>query len=886
MYSFSDSLSLAIEFPAPVLLVPEDSSRDLGCLKIDFGHISARGRMPTGDGSTEMGSSHNHGRGEGGDGGGRGRAMDLDSKAGPHCTFISTHVTNMSVALHPSFQQISTRLQTQIHAAEQLGRSQVREEEEDTESRSEDILYIIQPFGVRMDVHMPSALTKRIHVDLADNNVSFVIAPRIEMTLTAVTLSRLLHMLDLLQGAMTPPSAAAGTGAGSATGTATATATLAALMVATSDSVLVPEEEEDKTEGCLRQTDSETEAESKRAQQQRKEEEEEVACNLVMLVQMTLPEIKLVLVYEENMQYNMDISLTEMHFDFQDRLYDSVVTLSLGSLAVLDSKRSESQQYLAHSALTSAKSGQSTEELIHITVTTIKSRKSPLYSQYGIDLDLRLGTLSLNMDAKTVLHLRPFYEVLSLGRSLWHYPAPLPPLHATAALQLHPQHGDAGPESATAAAATAISSIPNIPAGLQLTMSLNSISLEVLKDDGVNTDDTSAGTRLETRASVLESVGRLQMQGLASWVRMEAERTCDVRRCAEVSGSGGERGGATGVTNELSAAVTMKSLVVTDTRSTSEAHVHTTILCPAAASAVTSSATMTQDQRAGQGGGEGEEDGDQVRVEFTSETVSTVHQVRNQQRGEGGGGWQQQEHTETTAHTAIRTNHMDVYVSLDAIMELLNVGLENVAALTALTAPLSLEDEEEEEEDDEDEEEEDDDEAFYDALSRPSSERQSPRSNKYRCAEDSLNDPKYEDMGFLDVEEEEEEELSEGGEGLPALLLREKEREKVAGVLVRTKSTSTFATTSVVMPSPKLYVPHLRPYHSLSLSLCVCVCLCVCLSICVCVCDFLSLSLYRSLSLSLSFFFCFLSLSLHDCVATVCPTRLHGYQTHAFVLQF
>jgi hypothetical protein len=278
----------------------------------------------------------------------------------------------------------------------------------------------------------------------------------------------------------------------------------------------------------------------------------------------------------------------------------------------------------------------------------------------------------------------------------------------------------------------------------------------------------------------------MEMSGLSVSVCIEAECNNDWERYVKVSGCDAVIKGST---TSLSADVKMKSLVVTDTRILSEANLYNTILCPGERG----SDGDRDDGR--DGGGEGISSvacngvgpSDQVRIVYSEETTSTLHQVPVPVASSDGSTFslQDEEHSETTINTDISTNVIDVYVSLDAIVDLLNVTMENVAAVTALMGPLSSK-------------------GGYD----------SDESGEYSSGDESEGGYSDDDI-FLDTllspvkgsdDDEEGGFFTATGGGLadvgPAKEVGKSQRP--VGTLVKKRKTATFTTTQIKMPSPKL----------------------------------------------------------------------------------
>lgn len=735
-YNLSESLTVAVDFSAPVLLIPEDSSRDMGCLKVDFGLISAAGSIPTGEDQSGLHSSKasTTRTGEGIEVG-KG-PVDLGTKASSDCTYICTKIKHISVGFHLSFRDVAKS----IIDFEEDGMRRLK--------KHDDALYIVEPFGVRVDFLIPCVMTRSNYVELADINISCDINPKIEVVLTALTYSRVMHLVNMIQWTLTPPSDIGRVSGGSNVDSQSLAEAALSAVVGANDTIYTLCEDIDDND------------------------EKELANNCIINLHAALPEIKVTLIYDEESRNEMSISLSMMTFQFTDRLYDSSVLLNLGGMIISDSSRSESQRTLAHSSREHFE-GQShdweTDELILVSITTFKSSKSPLFTACGNEIDVKMGTISLNIDSNTIMHVRPFYEVAQ-GKFLIEYPPALPPI-SDRWVHENPKHLKLINSESTvspAISSTGLSTgMPNIPAGFQLTLSWDSISLEILKISG------TVLSSMDDNVFDLDSVGKMVMRDLTVNVCMEAERASDFEKYVKVSGCDSV---TKGFTNVLSADVNMKSLVVTDTRSLSEANLYKTLLCPA------------------QHADESEDFGNsnQICIVFTQESISTFHQVVLEEAIGRRGGPQDVENVETTMSTDVSTDGINVYVSLDAIMELLNATLDVVAAASAVMKPLSVVSNDSEEYDDESDTDDDngiddDGDDFYDT-------RSGPVSNSDLTVSTMQNN---DDSSFF---------TCAGEGGFQDIKVSNAATPPRPGIVVKKKNVRTSSTTSVALPSPRMYV--------------------------------------------------------------------------------
>ena len=132
--------------------------------------------------------------------------------------------------------------------------------------------------------------------------------------------------------------------------------------------------------------------------------------NLVQMeVEIKLPVVSLDLTYDVAMGSHLILSVRKLEATMLTRAYDRKILFDLSELSIQDSFRAESQSYLAW---TPTEFG----NLIHVSYVSLFSRKSPLYSKYGTEVNIDFAHLCLNIDVNTLLHLKPFFDVL-LGKN-------------------------------------------------------------------------------------------------------------------------------------------------------------------------------------------------------------------------------------------------------------------------------------------------------------------------------------------------------------------------------------------------------------------------------------------------------------------------------------
>ena len=106
--------------------------------------------------------------------------------------------------------------------------------------------------------------------------------------------------------------------------------------------------------------------------------------------------------------YHLVLAVTSLHNHLVLRCYDMQLDFDLNTLSIEDSQRCASQRDLARTPTTH-------KMLVHISYVYMYSKLSPFYRLHGTEVIVEFAELSLNVDSKGLLHLRPFYEVL-MGR--------------------------------------------------------------------------------------------------------------------------------------------------------------------------------------------------------------------------------------------------------------------------------------------------------------------------------------------------------------------------------------------------------------------------------------------------------------------------------------
>lgn len=442
----------------------------------------------------------------------------------------------------------------------------------------ENSMYLIRPFGIAVGV-------QTIDKSVADMTVSINVQPNIRGELSADKLSRLMHIIDIVPSTFQT----------------------------------LPSDESDATNAIsndfvVPQPTALTIIDTRQVNP--------LQCEI--LVHAVIPEVSLHLQYGSHANERNLLCISGLSTDITMRPYDMQVLFDLGTLSIEDFMREESQVTLAR---TPAEGQQS---LVHFSYTKINHVKSPLYTQYGTEIEVKFGKLYMNADANTLLHLRPCYEII-LGKRLVDYPPELMSIPAAAALSQQ--------TSKTASSSTATTSLLEyVPTKMHVTVTLQTISLELLK-----ADSEMASHSPESR--LLDSVVLLDISGLTAEVIM------------------GKR---------LTTTCAMQSLRIMDTRYLSSEYHFKTILGPTAVqlAPVVEEETLEMERESS------------IEMLALERQDSTPHNLFTLTYSEDS------DHDKSVR---INIGPITSYLSLDTILDLVNIATVNAMAVVELTGPVDTE---------------------------------------------------------------------------------------------------------------------------------------------------------------------------------------------------
>eukprot|EP01033_Poteriospumella_lacustris_P006747 gene6747-4866_t len=126
-----------------------------------------------------------------------------------------------------------------------------------------------------------------------------------------------------------------------------------------------------------------------------------------MKIKVSIVSVSLDLMYD-NAEYKEHIvfMIKGLELEMLNRPFDRQINFVLSDLSVQDSWRCDSQRYVAWTP----QSGDT--NLITVSYLSVSTPESPLYTTHGSELRAEFSELCLAVDTATLLHLKPFMEVL------------------------------------------------------------------------------------------------------------------------------------------------------------------------------------------------------------------------------------------------------------------------------------------------------------------------------------------------------------------------------------------------------------------------------------------------------------------------------------------
>lgn len=236
--------------------------------------------------------------------------------------------------------------------------------------------YLIRPFNFAVDVQTFDNTNANMTVDV-------FISPGVKADLDAVKLARVLEFSSLVSSTFnsneTPQS---DTCSNRSNGTGSYGSDLVPLEI--------------------------SRAGARSAQKQIEEDSDAVKHNII--VKVVVPVVSLDLHYDTVKAQHIVLAATDLCTVVKTRMYDFQASFTMNSMSIEDSSRSASQREIAWT-----RANVDDDNLVYISYTDIKHKRSPLFNGYGSEINVTFGSIFMISDTKTLMHIRPFYEVL-LGK--------------------------------------------------------------------------------------------------------------------------------------------------------------------------------------------------------------------------------------------------------------------------------------------------------------------------------------------------------------------------------------------------------------------------------------------------------------------------------------
>ena len=301
----------------------------------------------------------------------------------------------------------------------------------------------------------------------------------------------------------------------------------------------------------------------------------------------------------------------------------------MSELSIQDSLRSDTQQDLARTS--------GDKRLIHISYISMTSPLSPLYKNHATEIVIAFATLELNVDVKTIMNLRPFMEIL-LQKSPPQVVLDVPLATITA------------PGAGASASAGAVVEVDKEVAvkGMHVLFTVNNFTLDILRHSMEDADGEE-----------LEKTFCLQIEDL----RVDAD-----------------------MLDLMNVDVKLHSLDISDVRDVSSDYVFRKIMCPVMdmdkslavwkASAAVTSGEITNNE-------ESKTPISELEVNSTEskegiEPISDLLWVKYKQS------------SKDVSEVDITVLNITAFVSMDTVMDLVNVALANTDAVMRLIAAPEL----------------------------------------------------------------------------------------------------------------------------------------------------------------------------------------------------
>ena len=211
-------------------------------------------------------------------------------------------------------------------------------------------------------------------------------------------------------------------------------------------------------------------------------------------VMVDIPKVALELKYETANDNFIELAVNCLQLEVVMRRYDIILTSSLGSLLVQDSQRHISQRDLARTPVDTP--------LVQIILEVCNSQHSIVKNEFKNHLRIVFSELNLNIDARTLLHLRPFVAVFLAVPASSTTPSSSS-AHQLPELVSGPVLVPFSPENETS----------KTPAGIHIEVELGEVSLELLRYSILPREDNEIVNQ-DSILGILPSIFKISVKSL------------------------------------------------------------------------------------------------------------------------------------------------------------------------------------------------------------------------------------------------------------------------------------------------------------------------------------------------------------------------------------
>lgn len=336
-------------------------------------------------------------------------------------------------------------------------------------------------------------------------------------------------------------------------------------------------------------------------------------------VRLHVPEVALDLQYDVHRRQHLILTVNSLKGHLIMRPYDMQLDFDLNTVAIEDSQRNLSQRDLVRTPV-------SDRVLVRMTIAWMYSRKSPLFRTDGTEVTIDFAEIALNVDYRTLGHVRPFYEVL-LGRRE-HFPAELQSVQrptVDVANGRTVSGKDMKDIDATAGGEQGLTAVTAVPRTMHVVCTLGKISLDLLQ---TAKDSAKMGlSYVPDGPPLLDPMFCLEIAGLSADIVMSQLIRADVQ---------------------------FRSVNILDKRETSREYAFKTIVTPDMLSNINTQQNNSDSK------------------EFNFLSISYVQESRQ------------------NSFVDISIKHVTSFVSLDTVLDLVDVSVANAFAVLDLVAPVDI----------------------------------------------------------------------------------------------------------------------------------------------------------------------------------------------------